>query len=136
MPSSGGALQKLCDDAWGAVPSPDGTRIAFLRASAAEIWEMKSSGEEPRRIFRAPSGYGLIEALAWSPDGNRLAFGRRDRAAAQLTISTIEPESGAVTQLLSDPAIRGFTWARNGRIIYARVESLSSRRDANLWEIS
>jgi Tol biopolymer transport system component len=95
---------------------------------------MKSSGEKPRRIFRAPTGYGLIEALAWSPDGRQLAFGRRDRAAAQLTISTIDPETGAVMQVLSDPAIRGFTWARNGRIIYARVESLSTRLDANLWE--
>lgn len=136
IPSGGGALRKLCDDAWGAVPSPDGSRIAFLRASAAEIWEMKSSGEEPRRIFRAPTGYGLIEALAWSPDGSQLAFGRRDRAGAQLTIAAVDPKNGAVIQLLSDPAIRGFTWARDGRIIYSREESPSSRRDANLWEIS
>ena len=49
-------------------------QIAFLNRvgdAPAAIWVMGSDGEEPRQIY---SSSGAIVAVAWSPDGTRLAF--------------------------------------------------------------
>jgi dipeptidyl aminopeptidase/acylaminoacyl peptidase/CubicO group peptidase (beta-lactamase class C family) len=53
--------------------SPDGSRIAFLRAQEgpAQVWLMPSGGGEPEQLTTLPLGAG---APVWSPDGRSLAF--------------------------------------------------------------
>lgn len=53
--------------------SPDGTRIAFLRANDGppQLWSLPSDGGEPEPLTSLPLGAG---APVWSPDGTRIAF--------------------------------------------------------------
>ncbi|MGP4009045.1 serine hydrolase [Streptomyces sp. 4N124] len=53
--------------------SPDGTRIAFLRAdgTTAQLWQLPADGGEAERLTTLPLGAG---APVWSPDGTRIAF--------------------------------------------------------------
>ncbi|HEV7709501.1 MAG TPA: prolyl oligopeptidase family serine peptidase, partial [Asanoa sp.] len=53
--------------------SPDGTRIAFLRAAdgAAQLWLLPAVGGEPEQLTTLPLGAGRP---IWSPDGTAIAF--------------------------------------------------------------
>ena len=132
-----GMLSRLEDDAKGAVVSPDDSRIAFARASAPEIWVMNASGGGLSRLVTAPPGYGIRgEALAWSPDGQRIAFGVTKRDHSEVSIQAYDLKTGRTNTILSDPQLENFCWTRDGRLIYSRWETSANRKASNLWEIA
>ncbi len=53
--------------------SPDGTRIAFLRAESGppQVWCLPVAGGEPEQLTTLQLGAG---APVWSPDGGKIAF--------------------------------------------------------------
>ena len=55
--------------------SPDGTRLAFLRARQfgmpRQVWVMGAGGGEARQVTSAPKG---VFDFAWSPDGGRIVY--------------------------------------------------------------
>jgi dipeptidyl aminopeptidase/acylaminoacyl peptidase/CubicO group peptidase (beta-lactamase class C family) len=53
--------------------SPDGTRLAFLRAQdgPAQLWLLPADGGEPERVTTLPLGAGTP---VWRPDGAEIAF--------------------------------------------------------------
>jgi Tol biopolymer transport system component len=128
-----GGLRKLQDSAEGAAPSPDGTRIAFHRGT--EIWLMNASGEAAHPVLAAPEEYGFSEELAWSPEGRRIAFGRRNRASTEFTIEIYDTETNETGVILSDIQVESFYWAPDGRIIYSRREDGPNQISSNVWEV-
>ena len=51
--------------------SPSGRRIAF--AHAGGLWTMRADGSRRRLVVPAEPG-GMVERVAWSPDGDRIAY--------------------------------------------------------------
>jgi len=116
--------------------SPDGTRIAFQPSGAneREIWVMGISGDNPQKVLAV----GENESLPWSPDGQRLAHIRRLRSANrfQYSIETCDLKGNRTVVVSADPGLwlEDFCWLPEGRIVYARPDSLDSSDD-NLWQI-
>lgn len=89
--------------------SPDGTRIAFLRADAdgaAQVFVMDAGGGEPVQATAAQAGVG---EFAWSPDGALLAF--TARVAERGRYGTIE---GLAAPDEAPRRITGVRWHANG----------------------
>ncbi len=135
LPVTGGPMRKLEDDAWGAALSPDGSRVVFRRTSGMELWLVSSAGGEPRRLVTAPPGYSFEEALAWSPDGRRIAYLKRNEPGDSFAIESHDLATGRNAVILADPRVRYFCWARDGRVIYARMEGPPLETSSNLWEL-
>ncbi len=110
--------------------SPDDSQIAYLGGGA--IWAVNASGEGARRIVDAPIGYKLSEGIAWSPDGRRIAYGKRK--PDEFSIESYDLGTGQNSVILSDPKGGSFCWTRDGRFVYARHEDPPNETSANLWE--
>jgi Tol biopolymer transport system component len=71
VPAAGGAPRRLTGGPQDSTPvwSPDGSRLAFLRAGQVHV--VSPSGGEPQQVTDLPRGAGTP---AWSPDGTRLVL--------------------------------------------------------------
>jgi len=134
LPARGGPLEKLGENAWGAAVSPDSARIAFVTSSYNEVWVISSAGGQPRLLASAEPGY-MFTWVAWSPDGRRVAYLKRSKQEDEFSVESRDATSGQGSVILSDPRLRSFCWARDGRIVYARLEPPPSETSSNLWEI-
>ncbi len=143
VPVLGGAPQELVEDVYdGYGISPDGSTIAFSRAPSAfggrEIWLMGPQGESPRKLLTAGDQSGFM-GIAWSPAGNRIAYGNvhQQGEATTVSVETCDLNGANKTIILSDDKLDEFAWVPPGRLIYSRdVEDYSSDYQAeNLWDL-
>ena len=65
--------------------SQDGGQIAFIKIpdtptpfTVGELWVMDADGSDPRKLAEADAGHGY--AASWSPDGEWIAFVKRENA--------------------------------------------------------
>jgi Tol biopolymer transport system component len=138
----GGPPRKLRDaaDVWSV--SPDGTLIAFGTGRGfpyPEIWLMGPQGEEPRRLV-AGSEDDRYFWVAWSPDGQRIAYGRYHGTPDKLecSIESSDLKGGQPTVIVSGgPTLCGtkFLWFPSGRFVYFLSEPEEVRVEDNLWEV-
>ncbi len=102
--------------------SPDGTRIALIRADGiARIWDA-TTGQERFALD------GLMTSVAWSPDGQSILTGGEDGTAriwdaaggGQRTV--LQGHTGLVTRAV---------WSPDGR----RIVTTSTDRTAKIWDV-
>jgi Tol biopolymer transport system component len=137
----GGPPRKLRDDASPWAVSPDGTLIAFGTGISAgvyrELWVMGAQGEEPRRLVAGSEDDGVYIA-AWSPDGQRIAYGRVHRTPdkVEFSIESRDLKGGSPTVMLSGPRLLPeFSWLPSGRFVYVMGEPESVWDGSNVWEV-
>jgi hypothetical protein len=82
--ADGTRIRRVSGEGYAAVPtwSPDGRRLAFLRAeddrpSVWNLWLLDLEAGEMTRLTRHK--YGQVWGGAWFPDGRRLAYSHEDR---------------------------------------------------------
>ena len=158
----GGGPQKLLDGGWRGIVSPDGARIAFIRHpfSAGEIWVVDTDGANARRVVEHTltplSGetgkttpkqeylQSFISALAWSPDGSRIAYVRAFGVAVPdpapgmfYAIETVAIDGGTPKLLrTSTESVQSIYWAADDRVIYPdREDGGSSGENFGIWSI-
>ena len=130
MPLAGGELSELATGA-GAVWSPDGTRLAFVRVPQ-RIWVSQVDGRAPQQVKGAET---LNDEVMWLPDG-RLAWPTsdarnyriRDLASGQEELLVENPEVGWVF----DPAFS--PQGDQVALYWNRTDGAQRRR--GLWVLS
>jgi Tol biopolymer transport system component len=141
----GGTPRELREDAFAGPVSPDGARIAFTQGAFAagasqsgrELWLMGPSGEGPHQLAALDenSGFG---GVAWSPNGERMAYVKYHQAPDKLenSIESLDLTGGQPTLILSDPKLKqDLSWLPDGRIVFSLSEPEPNDGDSNLWEI-
>ncbi|HMD85193.1 MAG TPA: protein kinase [Terriglobia bacterium] len=138
----GGPPRKLRDDASPWAVSPDGTQIAFGTGHGAhghygELWVMGAQGEDPHRLVAASEVDGVFIA-AWSPDGQRIAYGRFRVTSDkdEFSIESRDLRGGPPTVMLPGPRLgKAFSWLPGGRFVYLMHDAEEVRGGENLWEV-
>jgi Tol biopolymer transport system component len=129
VPTIGGSARRLVAGASEGDWSPDGRRIAFLRATTSggrtvsEIGIAGADGSEPRRLAAVPDR--ALRRLRWSPNGEWVAVrvgplqGQLDPEIALFHTATGERGRVAVSQRRGQ--VYGFAWRAAGELVYGEV---------------
>jgi TolB protein len=131
----GGRPRRLIEDAYEVDPSPDGERVAFLRArgdaGAPENLVMlaNADGSGERQLYAVMNH--VLYGVRWSPDGTRIALTERppvNTAASRVLV--VDVETGGVNELANvPPDVRptSVVWSRDGReLVYAWTPALAA----------
>jgi dipeptidyl aminopeptidase/acylaminoacyl peptidase len=145
--SSGGeaSARWAPDSAGGFTPSPDRSRVAFVRDG--DIWLRGIPDGVEKRLTETPF---FESGLAWSPDGRRIAFltstaERRENApeysGSKILYTWIERgfgdagivdvESGSTVTVMPHPEFRenAIRWAGPSRVVFERVHDDTTKRE-------
>lgn len=108
VPTLGGVLTKILSDIDSPVSfSPDGQEIVFLRLNQKDVQVSlviaSSDGTRERVLLTRSGANSISNGVAWSPDGNLIAYGATERQVeAACTIAAINPQNGAMQTLSTE----------------------------------
>ena len=114
MDRFGGTQRRLTfsprEDAWPSW-SPDGSRIAWVRASR-ELWVMDADGTDKQLLHQAEEGADVADP-SWAPTGERLVF------QADRTLWVIDQDGSDVRPLIEPDSMSALwpDWSPDGRWI-------------------
>ncbi len=104
---------------------PSGTLLASAQDNTIAIWDI-ASGQNVRLL----DGHGdIVNSIAWSPDGSRLASGSNDR-----TVIEWDPSTGDKVMTLPSPGgpVSAVAWSPDGSLL----ASGASDGTISLWNAS
>jgi DNA-binding winged helix-turn-helix (wHTH) protein/Tol biopolymer transport system component len=143
----GGSARKLIDDGRSPAVSPDGREIAFLAGKRLreELWVVGADGSQPHKLVGHEGD--MFGAVAWSPDGTRIACTRASiaygyGAKGVIEIVDVNGQQASnivlpVTSVLSLAGLDGpLAWSSDGRLIYSLSEPRPRQLDSNLWSVA
>lgn len=143
---TGGEPRQLKTDARNGIPSPDGTRIAFITGDRSAIATMGATGEEPHQVIGGPAGDSFTFVI-WTADGRHLAFQRRHYSGKQdlgivmldryyqRSFGLVDTGTGKPTATLQDLWIQSAASLPDGRILFLRLKKLGSDEATEIWSV-
>jgi eukaryotic-like serine/threonine-protein kinase len=121
----GGSARKLWDYSFAPAISPTGTALAHIGGRGHEIWISGPNGEDARKLQEGQDS--TYAALAWSPNGLRLAYLKGTAKGA--SIDTVPVAGGSSRPVVSessllfpDPIYSTLVWLRDNRLAFVRSE--------------
>jgi len=131
------AARKLRDNAVVWSVSPDGSSISFGTREGAlgdrEIWLMKQSGEEARKLYETGEKQSIC-CLHFFPDGQRVWYISTDESGDTLVARDLK--SGSLATLLAPSEMKNVNdvaWLPDGRLIYAVRDPQTTGDTCNYW---
>jgi TolB protein len=101
--------------------SPDGTRIAFVRAVGANQALMVADADGLNVQLVTPDPFPVIDGFVWSPDGSRFAIASTSRSLSSISIA--EADGSQVRALdLGYPADHP-AWTPDGHALLVRMRT-------------
>jgi eukaryotic-like serine/threonine-protein kinase len=103
--------------------SPDGLRLAFIRANNPETGKYRLlsanlDGSDEKTLHISPL-VGMGRSLSWSPDGKRIAYNELQPANGIGGINLFDVDTGKLQTLtLADQMIWEVNWSSNGDGLY------------------
>lgn len=142
LPALGGTARKVISDLRTRITfSPDGHRIAFVRASndnkAIYLMTAKADGSDEQKVAERlrPSAF---EAISWSPDGEMIACGVYEPSQSPAwSLVGVSPKTGAERSLSAQrwELIGWFEWLSDGSgLLLSANDQLAN--STQLWKIS
>jgi eukaryotic-like serine/threonine-protein kinase len=129
-----------------AVPSPDGTRIAFTNLDGSAIWIIGMRDEAPREV-RAGGSTTSFSALIWSPDSKRVDYQRQDytpRANQKgdqieknytYSFESVDVGTGQIIASARKVVMTSACGLRDGRVLFLRWVSPEFTQVHQIWEV-
>lgn len=137
----GAQPRELRSNARHAMPSPNGSTIAYISSDGASIWLMDSEGLNPRMLRSLPSEDDF-EVIFWAPNGRYLIAQRahplRDANSdrgKQGNIESINAQTGQVADSLSNIPFSSAAAVLDGRIMLISGARLDRASPSTLWSI-
>jgi eukaryotic-like serine/threonine-protein kinase len=135
----GGSPLKLWSHCNSAAVSLKDSSIAYISGGGHELWLAGPEGENPRRLLALAIQDGEFASLAWSPNGERIAYWTATKREGK--IKTISIQAGTAVGVTSDPGLAlnpplfsSLWWLRDGRLLFLMQES--ENEFGNLQQIS
>ena len=146
IPIHGGSPRLVMTESQDAVPSPDGTRIAFTSLDSSAIWVVGAGGEGGREV-RVGGSETSFSSLIWSPDSNRIAYQRQDsmprvdQNGARLeknyaySFESVDVGTRRVVASTKDIVMTSACGLPDGRVLFLRRILPESDLPHQLWEL-
>lgn len=108
--------------------SPDGQRMAYLRANNPETGKYRLlsanlDGGDEKVLFIEPLQGGLARSLTWSPDGKKIAYPAFQPGNALGGINLFDLQTGKIQTLaFADKVIFEMSWSSGGDGLFANYQ--------------
>ena len=135
IPTLGGDATPIVHDAFDAVWSPDGRRLAYVRAGSPETLAICASDGSQERILLPPDAdYPFVRNPSWSPDATQIAIERSNGGAAGETWLVPLNATGPKRLTHDAPGVYSHDpkFTPDGRNL---VDSSNRGGSTNLWKI-
>jgi serine/threonine protein kinase len=120
-PILGGTPRTVAHDVDSAITfSPDGRRMAYLRANDPETGKYRLlsanlDGSDEKVLYIAPVKFDFARGLSWSPDGKKIAYPEIQPGNALSGINLFDLDRGKIqTLVFADKGIWEMAWSSDG----------------------